>query len=165
MIWPGLQRRLGNAVAGLDDRRLLRRLGGAGVGGALEEAADRDGVGGVVGALVDDLQRVVGADDRGRDLDAAGAPAAGQRHFARAERHLVARNGDGLEQSAADHPLRLLVEIGVVVSRLCIIGWRMVCMGGHSAASGRSSSLIARRRSSRSRRMRRISSSSPWKST
>jgi hypothetical protein len=95
----GLQRRLGDAVAGLDDRRLVGRLGGARIGGALEEAADRDGVGGVVGALVDDLQRIVGADDRGGDLDAAGAPAAGKRHLARAERHLVAGTATALSKA------------------------------------------------------------------
>jgi hypothetical protein len=51
---------LRDAVAGLDDRRLVRSLGGGDAGGLGEEAADRDRVGGVVGALVDHLQRVVG---------------------------------------------------------------------------------------------------------
>ena len=88
------------------------------IGDLLEEGADRDGVGGVVGALVDDLQHVVRADDRGRHLHAAGAPAIGHRHFAAGERHLVAGDGDRLEDRAADHPLGLLVEIGEVV------GWR-----------------------------------------
>ena len=48
--------------------------------------------------------------------DAAGAPAIGQRHLATAERHLIAGDGDRLEQCPADHPLGLLVEIGEVVA-------------------------------------------------
>ena len=94
----------------------LRGLGGhRDIGDLLEEGADRDGVGGVVGALVDDLQHVVRADDRRRHLHAAGAPAIGHRHFAAGERHLVAGNGDALQDRPADHPLGLLVEIGEVV--------------------------------------------------
>src|SRR3546814_9733214 len=59
---------------------------------------------------------LVRPDHRRRHLDAAGAPAIGQRHLARAERHLVARDGHRLQQGAADHPLGLLVEIGEVVA-------------------------------------------------
>ncbi|MCY1249527.1 hypothetical protein D9M72_630700 [compost metagenome] len=73
---------LRNTVARLDDRRLLRPGGDGDIGDLLEEGADRDGVGGVVGALVDDLQHVLRPEDRGGDLDAAGAPAIGHRHFA-----------------------------------------------------------------------------------
>ena len=128
------QRRLGDAVAGLDDRR-FRRVGGRGdVGGLGEEGADRDRVGGVVGALVDHLEHVVGTDDRRGHLHAAGAPAVGHRHFARGEGNLIAGNGDRLEDGAADHPLRLLVEIGEVVGP-----------GGHSAASF----AVGRRRAGR----------------
>ncbi len=144
------------------------------------------------------FSRVVRADDRCRDLDAARAPAARQRHFARAERDLIAGDGDGLEQSTADHPLRLLVEIGVIIGgrglppalilrrsrrlrreRWCGVSWGILRGGPasllrmraercqmvvHSAAS-ESTALVPARRSSRSRRIRRISSSSPWKST
>ena len=76
------QRRLGDAVPRLDQRGLARALGRRDTGGAREELADVDGVGGVVAALVDDLEHVVPAQHRGRDLDAAGAPAVGERHFA-----------------------------------------------------------------------------------
>ena len=63
------------------------------------------------------------ADDRRGDLDAAGAPAVGQRHLARAERHLIAGHRDRLEQRAADHPLGLFVEVGEVVA----VGGAVVC--------------------------------------
>jgi hypothetical protein len=49
----------GNAVARLDDRRIAGARGHRDIGDLLEEGADRDGVGRVVGALVDDLQHVV----------------------------------------------------------------------------------------------------------
>ena len=119
-------------MARLDDRRLRRCGWWCDAGGLGEELADRDRVGGVVGALVDHLEHVVGAEDRGRHLHAAGAPAVGHRHFAAGERHLIAGDRDRLEDRAADHPLGLLVEIGEVVDRRA-----------HSAAS----CIGARRRS------------------
>ena len=73
---------LGDAVAGLDHARLRRARGGRHPGGAGEEMPDGDGVGGVVGALVDDLQRIVRTEHGGRHLNAASAPAMGQRHLA-----------------------------------------------------------------------------------
>ncbi|VEB42152.1 Uncharacterised protein [Chromobacterium violaceum] len=69
----GFQRRFRDAMAGLDQRRVGGASGGGDAGHATEEAADVDGVGGVVGALVDDFQHIVAADDAGRQLDAAGA--------------------------------------------------------------------------------------------
>ena len=113
--------------------------------GLHEEGANRDGVGRVVGALVDDLQHVVRPEDRGRHLDAAGSPAVRHGHLARGERDLIARNGDRLQDCAADHPLRLLVEVAEV------IGSR-----NHSAASATFS---------RSRRSWRNRANSAWKST
>lgn len=59
---------LRNAVARLDDRRFLRLGCDRDIGDLLEEGADRDSVGGVVGALVDDLQDVLRTEDRGGDL-------------------------------------------------------------------------------------------------
>ncbi len=143
------ERRLRDAVAGLDDARLLRprRRGDACHPG--EEGADRDGVGGVVRPLVDDLEDVVFANHRCRDLDAAGAPAIGHRHLARGERHLVAGDRHRLQEGAADHPLGALVEVGEVVGRGC-----------HSAASRSASAAAAV-----SSRSLRISWSSDWKST
>ena len=88
---------------------------GRNAGGLGEELADRDRIGGVVGALVDHLQHVVRPEDRRRHLHAAGAPAIGHRHFAAGERHLIAGDRDRLQDGAADHPLGLLVEIGEVV--------------------------------------------------
>ena len=146
MIWPATSGWFGDAVAGLDDGGLRGMGGGADAGGAGEEAADADGVGGVVGALVDDLQHVGRAEHGSGDLDAAGAPAIGQRHLAAAERDLVAGDGDRLEDGAADHSFRRFIEIGEVVA-----GKR-----GHSAASW--SFTVAAR-------MRRMASSSLWKST
>ena len=110
-----LQRRLGHAVASLDDGRFLGRRRRLDVSHLGEEAADRNGVGRVVGALVDHLQRVVPADDGRRHLDAAGAPSVGQRHLAAAERHLIARHRHRFQDGAADHALGLFVEVGVVV--------------------------------------------------
>ena len=116
-----LQRRLGDAMAGLDDRcrggrrrhRDIRHLG--------KEGADRDGVRRVVGALIDDLQHIVGTDDRRRHLDPAGTPAVRHRHLAAGERHLVAGNGDRLEDRAPDHALGLFVEIGEIVGGKAVV--------------------------------------------
>ena len=112
---PRMQRRFGNAVPGLDHGGVRRRGRGRDAGGLAEEFADRDRVGGVVGALVDHLQHVVGPEDRRRHLHAAGAPAIGHRHLAAGERHLIAGDRDRLQDRAADHPLGLLVEIGEIV--------------------------------------------------
>ena len=147
----GVQRRLGNPVPGLDDGRVRRRGRGCDAGGLGEEVADRDRVGGVVGALVDHLEHVVGPEDRRRHLHAAGAPAIGHRHFAAGERHLIAGDRDRLEDGAADHPLGLLVEIGEIVGRRV-----------HSAASCTVGRLSACSNSARSLRNR---PSSDWKST
>jgi hypothetical protein len=64
-----------------------------------KKRADRDGVGRVVGALVDHLQHVVATDDGGGHLHAAGAPAIGHRHLAAAERHLIAGHGDAFRMA------------------------------------------------------------------
>ena len=85
-------------------------------GGALDEAAQVLGVDAGVVALVDDLDHVAGAEERQRDLQAAGAPAAGDRQLARAEGHLVAGDGDGLEQRPADLALGDGVEEAVAVA-------------------------------------------------
>ena len=95
---------------------LRRAFGGFHPGDALEEAADRHRVGGVVGALVDHLQHVGAADDAGGELNAAGAPAVGHRHLAAAERHLIAGDRHRLEDGAADHALGLLVQITEVIA-------------------------------------------------
>ncbi|EJZ21945.1 carbon-phosphorus lyase complex subunit [Rhizobium sp. Pop5] len=151
LAWPELLFR--NAVARLDDRRLFCMRRHRDLGDLLEEGADGNGVGRVIGALVNDLQHVIRPDDRSRHLHAAGAPAIGHRHFTRGEGHLVAGNGDRLQYGAADHPLGLFVEIGEVVAGEI----------GHSAASFMSS--LPLRAASNSRRMRRTRSSSAWKST
>ncbi len=140
---PAMQRRFGNAVPGLDYRRLFRGGRRRDTGGLGEKLADRDRVGGVVGALIDPLQHIVGPEDRRRHLHAAGAPAIGHRHLAAGERHLVTGNRDCLQNGAADHPLGLLVEIGEVV------GWRV-----HSAASRRGGEDSASENSLRSLRSR-----------
>src|SRR5262249_34157527 len=104
-------------------------------------------VGGVVGALVDHLEHVVGAQDRRRDLNPAGAPAERHRHLAAGKRDLVAGDRDRLEDGAADHPLGLLVEIGEVVNRRA-----------HSAASKPTSSA----KNSTSTSPKRISPANGW---
>src|SRR5215471_13688271 len=141
--------RLGNAVAGLDHGRFDRCRRCAHACGLHEKLSDRHRVDGVVGTLVDHLEDVVWAKDRGCDLHAPGAPTVWHRHLAARERHLIARDRDRLENGAADHPLGLLVEIREIVD------WRV-----HSAAS--CSGAAAAKNSSR---MRRISPSSAWKST
>ena len=131
----------------LDDRRLLRAFGRLDGRSLDEELPDRDGVGGVVRALVDDLQRVIRCQHGCGHLHAAGSPSIGHRHLAAREGNLIAGNGNRLQDGATDHPLGLLVQIGEVV------GWRV-----HSAASSRS--LLA------SARIAALSStSSDWKST
>ena len=147
-----LKHRFGDAVAGLNDRRRFRRLGRGDPGGACEETADGHRVGRIVRPLVDHLEHIRKADDRGRDLDAAGSPAVGQRHFPRPERHLMARYRDGLEDRPADHPLGLFVQIGEVVAAV-----RHCPRLGHSAAS--------LRRAAASRLRARTRTSSLWKST
>ncbi len=106
-------------MAGLDYASRFGVRGGGDAGGAGEELPDRYRIGGVVGALVNHFQRIVPAKNRCRDLDAAGAPAIGQRHLARAERDLMARHRHRLQDGAPDHPLGLLVQIGEVVALHC----------------------------------------------
>ena len=146
-----VQRRFGDPVPGLDHRCVHgvgRRLHAGGLG---EELSDRDRVGGVVGALIDHLQHVVGPEDRRCHLHAAGAPAVGHRHFAARERHLIAGDRDRLQDGAADHPLGLLVQIGEIVGRRV-----------HSAASCIAGCASASANSWRNLRNR---PSSDWKST
>ncbi len=147
----GMQRRFRDPVTGLDDRRLRGTLGGFDACGAGEKAPDRDGVGGVVGALVDDLEHVFGTENRGGQLHAAGAPAIGQRHFTAAKWHLITGNRHGLEQAATDHAFGLFVQISEVV--------RLI------PARARLRSGIHWACSLEGLRSLRISSSSAWKST
>ena len=168
-----LQRAFGDAVARLDDGGIGRPRRGLHGRHAGEEAADGDGVGRVIRTLVDHLQNVARAEDGGRHLDAAGAPAIGQWHFARTERDLMAGDGQRLEDRAADHPFRRLIQIGEVVSGLLPgqftlhgfafrrsdgIGRVARRDGVHSAAFGTASA-------SQRARMLRSFSSSLWKST
>ena len=135
-----------NAMARLDDARLTGHFRGGNAGNACEEAADGNGVGCIIRALVNHLQHIIGAEDGGRHLNAARAPTIGQRHFARTEGNLVSRNRDGLQDGAADHALCRLIQIGEVVAGF-----------GHSAASRNSASAA--------RRIVRRFSNSLWKST
>jgi len=170
------QRRFRNPVAGLHDRGLCGALGGLHACHAAKETADIDRVGGVVRALVDHLEYVVCADDGGGDLDAAGAPAVGQRHLAAAEGHLVARDRHRLEQRAAQHALGGFVQVAEVVVFVahdsvgigvghdamasCASTWEMPpasCPGGVGAGDGTARPRSARRRRSSSRLV--------WKST
>ena len=137
------QRGFGDAVAGLDDGGIKGGFGGHHAGGLLEEAADRDRVGRVIGALVDDFQHVLGHQAGRCDLHAAGAPTVGHRHLAAGKGDLIAGDRDGFQQRAADHAFGVLVKVGEVVV-------------GHSAAF-----WVAKA----SARSFRISSSSAWKST
>ncbi len=105
-----------DAVAGLDQRGVFGALGGVHPGNALEELADRHRIGGVVGALVDDLQHVRFANHAGGDLNTACAPAVRHRHFTPAERHLIARNGHRFEDGAADHAFGLFIQISKVIA-------------------------------------------------
>ena len=148
---PGMQRRFGNPVPGLDHGGVRRRGRGRDAGGLAEEFSDRDRVGGVVRALVDHLQHVVRPEDRRGHLHAAGAPAIGHRHLAAGERHLIAGDRDRLQDRAADHPLGLLVEIGEIVSRR--VHSAASCIGGASFASANSLRSLRNR------------PSSDWKST
>ena len=72
------QRRFGNAMPGLDDAGFGRVRGGGNAGRLGEEAANGNGIGGVVGALIDDLQHIIGAKDGCGHLYAAGASAVGR---------------------------------------------------------------------------------------
>src|SRR5262249_10771656 len=138
------QGRLGHAMPRLNDAGLAGARGGTHARRTAKELADADGIRGVVGALVDHLQDVVGANDAGGDLHASGAPALPQRHLATAERHLITGDGDGVEDRAADHPLRVLIQEREVVAAHGVV------VAGATPASARSV---------------RSSTSSDWKST
>ena len=109
------QRHFRDAVAGLDQRRLPCFFGARNAGGALKEAPDIDRVGGVISALVDDLEHIALADDAGGDLHATGAPSVSERHLARAKGHLVTRHRHRLEQGTPNALLGALVKKGKVV--------------------------------------------------
>lgn len=106
------ERLLGDAVAGLDDGGLVRMGRGGDAGGLTEEIPDGHGVGGVVGALIDDLEHVVPAEDARGNLNPAGPPPAGHGHLAAGERHLIAGDGHGLEEPPPDHAFGRFVKIG-----------------------------------------------------
>ena len=160
------QRRLRDAMPGLDDAGCSRFFSGGHTSGACEKPADVNRVGGVVRTLVNHLEHIVTPDDAGRHLHAASAPAIGKRHFTRAKRHLVAGYGHGLEYGAAYHFFGPLIEESEVVIRV------------HQAAFCRVGSVV--RAASRlspcaswpacfscacAARNLRTSSSSDWKST
>ena len=105
------QRLFGDAVTRLDQRGFVRAGGGVHPRCALKKPADVDRVDGVVRALVDDLEHVLGTDDGSGDLNAARAPAVRQWHLTRSKRHLITRNGHGLQDGAADHALGAFVQI------------------------------------------------------
>ena len=92
-----------------DSSRVLYRLFDAIVDGYLP-AID------CIDDKIDDLEDVGWSKQRRGYLHAAGAPSEGHRHFPARKRHLIAGDGDGLEDRTADHALGLLVEIGEVVA-------------------------------------------------
>lgn len=69
----------------------------------------------VIGALIDHLQHVALTNKRQRYLQAARAPTSANRHFARSEGNLMARNGNTLDNGAANLALRRLIEKGKVI--------------------------------------------------
>jgi hypothetical protein len=151
-----MERMFRNAMPRLDDGRVLGARGRGDSRGALEELPDRDRIRRVIGALIDDLQEIVLAENGGRHLHAARAPAIGHRHLARREGHLISGNRDRLQDRAADHPLRLLVEIREIVSRKTLI----LRFRHHSAASRVSIASSVAVREACCARIRRTSSSS-----
>ena len=70
---PGMQRRFGDPVPGLDHGGVRRGSRRCDAGRLAEEFPDRDRIGSVVRTLVDHLQHVLRPKDRGRHLHAAGA--------------------------------------------------------------------------------------------
>ena len=105
-------------MPGLNQRRVPGFLGGRYAGGSGKEAPDVDRIGGVISALVDHLEHIAAPYDAGRDLHATGAPAIGEGHLTRAERHLVARYGHRLEQGPANTLLGALIQKSKVVMGL-----------------------------------------------
>ncbi len=103
-------------MAGLDNGGAARLCGGSDARGPAEEASDGDGVRGVVGALVDNLEHVVPAYDACRDLNAARTPAKGHGHLAAGKGHLIAGYGLGLQKGAAEHAFCAFIEIGEIPS-------------------------------------------------
>ena len=100
---------LRDAVPRLDDRCFAGVFGCGNVGHCREKPADGDGIGGVIGPLVNALVNVFRANDCCGQLDTACTPTIRHRHFARAKGDLIAGYCQSLQNSAADHPLGLLI--------------------------------------------------------
>ena len=102
-------------MARLNKRRLFSRLRRAHPRYPVEEGANGDGIGRVVGPLIDAFERIVRTDEARRQLNATGAPSVGNGHLPGPKGHLVTGNSHGLQNSPTNHALGLLVEVGEVV--------------------------------------------------
>ena len=94
---------------------MLRFLSHFDVGGFSHELLDIHGIHAVVSALVDHFQHIVLTNKRQRNLQSARPPASTNRHFARGKGDLMARNGNALDNGAANLALRSLVEKGEII--------------------------------------------------
>src|SRR5262249_6396830 len=111
-----------------------------------DQAAQVGGVDARVVALIDHLEDVARTDDRERDLQSAGAPAARDRQLARAERDLVAGDRDRLQQAAPYLPLRDAVEERkrVAVGRLAVLACQLRDASCHASPRRAASGTVAR---------------------
>ena len=108
--WP-----LRDAVAGLNDAGVSRFFSCFNARCTREEPADIDSVGGVVSALINDLEDICTANDAGRDLHAARSPTIGKRHLTRTKRDLVTGNRNRFEHGPPDGFFGALVQKTKVV--------------------------------------------------
>jgi hypothetical protein len=103
-------------MAGLDQSGKAGLFRGPYPRGPDKKLSNADGIGGVVRSLIDHLQDIIRTDEGGRNLNPTGPPSKGQGHFPTAERDLMAWNCDGLQDRTPNHPFRMFIEIGKIVS-------------------------------------------------
>ncbi len=113
---PLAKRCFRNPVTGLNDGSAAGSGGGFDARGSREKAADANGIAGVIGTLVDHFEDIIGANERSRQLNPAGAPPVGKRHLAAAEGDLISGNGNGFQNGPPDHALGLFIQIGEIVA-------------------------------------------------
>ena len=103
-------------MTGLDHSRFCCFFSGINAGGLSKKVSDVYGIGSVIGALVNNLEDIVRADDTGCDLNTSCSPTKRQRHFSAAKWHLVSRDSNRFEDCPSNHALCLIIEIGKIIT-------------------------------------------------
>ena len=101
-------------MARLDQRGLLGILGNLNPGRGGDQIFNGNRIHAFITALINDFQMIFRQDAGQRQLQSAGAPAAGNRHFPGSKRNLISRNRDSLQGSPANLTLAAFVKKGKV---------------------------------------------------